>query len=148
MNFGFQEIILLLVVALLIFGPRKLPELATNLGKALRDFRKVSEDFKSQIQREVDSVREAAEADDNKSISPPQLSQKADGAPPEETAGQTGDQAPEQEADAPAASTPNPDETPPSPLGERHDSAQQELAALRVSHGSLEKSDPPKPADG
>ena len=45
-NLGLPEIIVLGVVALLIFGPRRLPELAKGLGKGLRDFKKaVSGDF-------------------------------------------------------------------------------------------------------
>jgi len=45
-NLGLPEIIVLGVVALLVFGPRRLPELAKGLGKGLRDFKKaVSGDF-------------------------------------------------------------------------------------------------------
>ena len=39
-TFGWQEIVLILLVILLLFGGRKLPELARGLGKALRDFKK------------------------------------------------------------------------------------------------------------
>lgn len=40
MNLGFPEMIVLFAVALLVFGPKKLPELAKNLGKGIRDFKK------------------------------------------------------------------------------------------------------------
>lgn len=46
---GTPEIIIIVVVALLIFGPSKLPELGKTLGKGLREFKKASSDFKDQI---------------------------------------------------------------------------------------------------
>jgi sec-independent protein translocase protein TatA len=42
---GFQELLIILVIALIIFGPGKLPQIGSGLGKAIRDFKKgVSED--------------------------------------------------------------------------------------------------------
>ncbi len=46
---GPQELILILFIALLLFGPKKLPELARSFGKAMREFKKAT----SQIEREV-----------------------------------------------------------------------------------------------
>ena len=43
---GLQELILILVVALVIIGPKKLPDLARSLGKALREFRSATDDIK------------------------------------------------------------------------------------------------------
>lgn len=40
MNLGLPEMIVLFVVALLVFGPKRLPDLAKNLGKGIRDFKK------------------------------------------------------------------------------------------------------------
>ncbi|GIW31886.1 MAG: hypothetical protein KatS3mg071_2060 [Meiothermus sp.] len=40
MNLGFPEMAVILLVALLLFGPRKLPELARGLGEAIREFKK------------------------------------------------------------------------------------------------------------
>ena len=50
---GFGEIVVILVLALVLLGPQKLPEVAKQLGKALRDFRKVSDDLKGQFEREL-----------------------------------------------------------------------------------------------
>ncbi len=50
---GFPEMIFIAVLALLIFGPRKLPELARTLGKAMAEFRKASTDLRSQLEDEV-----------------------------------------------------------------------------------------------
>ena len=40
MNLGFPEIIMILVIALLVFGPKKLPELGKSLGQGIREFKK------------------------------------------------------------------------------------------------------------
>ena len=46
---GMQEVIIILVVALLIIGPKKLPDLARSLGKALREFKGAADDFKQNL---------------------------------------------------------------------------------------------------
>jgi TatA/E family protein of Tat protein translocase len=54
-SLGFQEILLILVLALLIFGPRKLPEIGRTLGKSLGEFRRATSDLKRSIEQEVRS---------------------------------------------------------------------------------------------
>ena len=46
---GFTEILVILVVALLVFGPDRLPELARNLGKGLAEFRRASSDLRRSV---------------------------------------------------------------------------------------------------
>jgi sec-independent protein translocase protein TatB len=48
---GAQELILLMVAALIIFGPQRLPEIAQQVGKAIRDFRRMSDDLTGEFQR-------------------------------------------------------------------------------------------------
>jgi TatA/E family protein of Tat protein translocase len=48
-NLGFTEMAVIFVVALLVFGPNKLPELARNLGKSLAEFRRASNDLRRSI---------------------------------------------------------------------------------------------------
>jgi TatA/E family protein of Tat protein translocase len=48
-NLGFTEMAVIFVVALLVFGPHKLPELARNLGKSLAEFRRASNDLRRSI---------------------------------------------------------------------------------------------------
>jgi TatA/E family protein of Tat protein translocase len=52
-SLGSTELIFILVVALIFFGPRKLPQLARTMGKGLAEFRKASDDFKRTWEREV-----------------------------------------------------------------------------------------------
>jgi TatA/E family protein of Tat protein translocase len=54
MGLGMSEVILILVVALIVFGPRKLPELGKSLGQAMSQFRRASEDFKRTWEQEVE----------------------------------------------------------------------------------------------
>ena len=53
-DFGSGEILLILLVAFLIFGPDKIPELARNIGKFINDIKRASEDIKTEISREAD----------------------------------------------------------------------------------------------
>jgi sec-independent protein translocase protein TatA len=56
---GFQEMIVILVIALLVFGPKKLPELGKSLGKGIREFKKATNDLKANWE---DHIREAQTA--------------------------------------------------------------------------------------
>jgi sec-independent protein translocase protein TatA len=49
-DIGFQELLVIGVLALLVFGPSKLPELGRMLGRALRELRRASEEFRSTIE--------------------------------------------------------------------------------------------------
>ena len=54
---GGPEIILILVVALIVFGPRRLPEIGKSMGKMLAEFRKASNDFKRTIEDELEAEK-------------------------------------------------------------------------------------------
>jgi sec-independent protein translocase protein TatA len=60
---GTTELLFILGIALIFFGPRKLPQLARSMGKGLAEFRKASDDFKRTWEREV--ALEGAGAEDN-----------------------------------------------------------------------------------
>jgi sec-independent protein translocase protein TatA len=61
-NLGMPEILIILVIALIIFGPRKLPELGKSLGHGLAQFRKASDDFKRQWEEEVEIEKRRLDA--------------------------------------------------------------------------------------
>lgn len=54
MGLGMPEVVLILVIALIVFGPRKLPELGKSLGQAMAQFRRASDDFKRTWEQEVE----------------------------------------------------------------------------------------------
>lgn len=61
-NIGMPELIVIFTIALLIFGPRKLPELGRSLGKSLSEFKKASNELRSTLEEEirVEEQRDAA----------------------------------------------------------------------------------------
>jgi TatA/E family protein of Tat protein translocase len=62
-SLGSTELLFILVIALIFFGPRKLAQLARSMGKGLAEFRKASDDFKRTWEREV--ALESARIEDN-----------------------------------------------------------------------------------
>jgi len=63
-SLGFPELIVIFVIALIIFGPRKLPEIGRSLGKGLAEFKKASNDLRSTLEEEIrlDETRSQLEA--------------------------------------------------------------------------------------
>jgi sec-independent protein translocase protein TatA len=54
-SIGPTELILIFVIALLVFGPKKLPEIGRSVGKALREFKRTSEEIKGRIEEEIEA---------------------------------------------------------------------------------------------
>jgi len=52
-SIGMPELIVIFVIALIIFGPRKLPELGRTLGKSIQEFKKASNELRSTIEEEI-----------------------------------------------------------------------------------------------
>ena len=50
---GMQELIIIFVIALIVFGPRKLPELGKSLGKSLAEFKRASNDLRHTLEEEI-----------------------------------------------------------------------------------------------
>ena len=64
-NLGVQELLVIFVIALVIFGPKKLPELGKSLGKGIAEFKKASTELTKQWEEEVTAEKnhEAASAE-------------------------------------------------------------------------------------
>lgn len=128
-SLGSTELIFILVVALIFFGPRKLPTLARSMGKGLAEFRKASDDFKRTWEREV--ALETARLDDNTMLeaeTQPTYEPTASTTPVVET--------PDQELvvarQTPVESTPEwVDQTPPNPAEVPAETAPAEAQPLR-----------------
>jgi len=56
MNLGFSEMVFLFFLALLIFGPKKLPEIGRQIGRFMNEFKRASNEFRSQIEAEINSL--------------------------------------------------------------------------------------------
>ena len=100
---GGPEIFLILVVALIVFGPRRLPEIGKSVGKMLAEFRKASNDFKRTIEDEVEAER-VRELDTSRAAT----------APPTTAAPPTATEAPHVEPPTPPAVSR--EEAPPPPI--------------------------------
>ncbi|MGF1541536.1 MAG: TatA/E family twin arginine-targeting protein translocase [Pleurocapsa sp.] len=60
---GLPEMALIMVVALLVFGPKKLPEIGRSLGKTLRSFQDASKEFENEFKREARQIEESVKMD-------------------------------------------------------------------------------------
>ena len=70
-SIGMPELIIIFVIALIIFGPRKLPELGRSLGKSLAEFKKASNELRNTLEEEI-RVEEQKEAAAARQAPPPQ----------------------------------------------------------------------------
>src|SRR5262249_8090212 len=79
-SIGMPELIIILVIALIIFGPRKLPELGRSLGKSINEFKKASNELRSTLEEEINAEDQkdrarAAAAAAPPAIAPPPVEQ-------------------------------------------------------------------------
>jgi TatA/E family protein of Tat protein translocase len=88
-SIGLPELLLIFVIALLLFGPRKLPDIGKSLGKAMGEFRRASNDLQRSLEEEVaaDELRAARREveDATKPVPPTEPSTPAAGTPPQPT---------------------------------------------------------------
>ena len=89
-SIGGPEVILLFIAALLLFGPRRLPEIGRTLGKTVADFRRATNDFRANLEREVrmeelkDAIRPIETAPRPEALARGVLLEVISPAPPEE----------------------------------------------------------------
>jgi sec-independent protein translocase protein TatA len=53
-NIGPTELLVILVLALIVFGPQRLPEIGRSIGRSLREFRRASDEIRGEIERDLD----------------------------------------------------------------------------------------------
>ena len=83
---GMPELIIIMVIALIVIGPHKLPELAKSLGKGLAEFKKASEDFQNNIREETRKSEEKSEPPQQVAAQAPEPEHVAAAAPAEHDA--------------------------------------------------------------
>ena len=69
---GGPELVLILVLALIVFGPRRLPEIGKSMGRLLSEFRKASHDFQRTIEDEVEAEKYKPAAPPPEAATPPE----------------------------------------------------------------------------
>ncbi len=73
---GLPEMAVIMIVALLVFGPKKLPEIGRSLGKAIRGFKDASQEFQDEFKKEAQQIEDAVkmnaqlEGNKNEKIAP------------------------------------------------------------------------------
>lgn len=77
---GMGELIVILVIALLVVGPKRLPELARALGRGLSEFRKAANEVRNTIDAEIDLQDRAPKTTNQKMFSAPQDEQQKESA--------------------------------------------------------------------
>ncbi|MBL0224235.1 MAG: TatA/E family twin arginine-targeting protein translocase [Geobacteraceae bacterium] len=99
---GMPELIIILVIALLVIGPHKLPELAKSLGKGLAEFKKATDDFQRNIQEESRKAEDKP-APPAEQVATEQASEKVDTAAAAPAAAETPVHQPTEKKDPPLA---------------------------------------------
>jgi TatA/E family protein of Tat protein translocase len=72
-SIGMPELIIIFVIALIIFGPRKLPELGKSLGRSLNEFKKASNDLQNTLEQEIKLEEQKETASRKAEAEPPAI---------------------------------------------------------------------------
>ncbi len=81
---GLPEMAIILVLALLIFGPKKLPEIGRSLGKALKGFQEASREFEAELKKEAEAIEQVAKTTMEATLEQKDTSLKKDTSPKSE----------------------------------------------------------------
>ena len=65
---GIPELIVIFVIALVVFGPKKLPDLGKSIGRAMAEFKKAQQEFQESVQAEMKEVQKTANLDELKKL--------------------------------------------------------------------------------
>jgi sec-independent protein translocase protein TatA len=65
---GIPELIVIFVIALVVFGPKKLPDLGKSIGRAMAEFKKAQQEFQESVQSEMKEVQKTANLDELKKL--------------------------------------------------------------------------------
>lgn len=65
---GIPELIVIFVIALLVFGPKKLPDLGKSIGRAMAEFKKASDEFQDSVKNEMRDVEKSVDVEEMKKL--------------------------------------------------------------------------------
>ena len=65
---GIPELMVIFVIALVVFGPKKLPDLGRSVGRAMAEFKKASQEFQDSVKEEMKEVEKTAQVEELKTI--------------------------------------------------------------------------------
>ena len=80
MHLGSMEIFLILVVVILLFGARRIPELARSLGRASQEYKKAKDDFLAEVNKPAEDVKDALSTDQKAAPAAPAAAESKDDA--------------------------------------------------------------------
>lgn len=106
-SIGMPELILIFIVALLVFGPKKLPEIGKSIGKGLAEFKRASDDLKKTIEQEIEQGKTEISAVKDQVAGVEKSLRESIVPPPDQPSGNA-----EVSADRPSSATPPPDTVP------------------------------------
>ena len=78
MHLGFTELFLILVVILLLFGAKRIPEIARSLGRASQEYKKAKEDFLAEVNKPAEDMKDAISTDKPAAPSAPAAAEHKD----------------------------------------------------------------------
>jgi sec-independent protein translocase protein TatA len=90
-SLGMPELIVIFVIALIIFGPRKLPELGRSLGKSLAEFKRASNELKSTLEEEIRMEEQRVNLEASRATAPTAITPAIPEAPGPEPVAQKAD---------------------------------------------------------
>jgi len=96
---GIPELIVIFVIALLVFGPKKLPELGKSVGRAMAEFKKAQQEFQESVQAEMKEVEKTANLEEIKKLGTVELPQEQKPQEEQTAAAQSAEQQSEQKPD-------------------------------------------------
>lgn len=99
-SIGMPELILIFIVALLVFGPKKLPEIGKSIGKGLAEFKRASDDLKKTIETEMEQAKAEVSSVKESIAQTPTGPRPVEAAPPPEPSAEVPAQAAAAEIDS------------------------------------------------
>ena len=81
-SLGMPELIVIFVIALIVFGPRKLPELGRSLGRGIAEFKKATNELQNTLEQEVEADERRSKAEAAQVAAHDEATPRADAAPP------------------------------------------------------------------